>query len=1242
MSDVIGFGPRRFDASRAVTLIVVALIVATSTREQAAAQATSRAAPAASDAAIETVRTRFAEAKAARAASKPDVARAKLEEALETFIGDGGAAATDVTLLFDLGRFAFIVKEPRLAKRAFQHFLDVRPSGLPDSDRQVQVARTNLALALFHLGDPTGARTIQEQVLAIDVASLPNDDPNLQRSRTNLAVTLLELNEFSAARVLQEQVLAVESASLPDDHPDLQTSRGNLALTLRELRDFEGARVLQEKVVDVLTHSVPEDDEVLQRARVNLAGTCFRLEDYRKARALLEPAVAAYSRTLGDDDRGSLRARSLLALTIEALGDLRGARDLKRQVLAGYERALGPDHLLVQVERQHLAATLVACGEIDEACELFGQAVETLARNLPDDDPDLQDARSNLAGGLFERGDLIAARTLLEKVLANRPRSWSEDSSSVQGAKANLAATLEALGDLSGARVLFEQVLAANSRTRSEDNARLQEARTNLAATLMALNDPAGARALFERVLEVRSRTLPESHPDLHTTRMNLAVTLRALGELERAASLQQSALDRLSALLPETHPSLQLARANLALTLGGLGEIGAARVLEEQVVAARAKSLSADHRDSRDGKKRLAVTIAAQAALADARVDGARDEARARCQSLIRDFAASSVRAVRTAAVSVSSREAEETCADICSGLETVLSFARGYGVFESAPDLDALGFVLSETSRGAALTAAGLARRTARSPRAKMLRESLARATATLAELARVGTTGDSFDSARTQRDAAERALIEEAREASGPSLGVVTFDVAPLACALGPGAASIAYRTFVETRFDRVGDGGAAKLSEVRTPRLCAFVVRGATSAPAESSPAVTFVDLGPMLEVERAVMLRHELTMDGASRGNSVESTRVDLEHVSGERLRALIFDPLLPALGEARHLVVVPDDVLHLVPLDALPLSEGVGVLGDRFRIDIRATLTELLDTQTSPSSGELLALGGAAFDSEPIEPSADERIAPAPSTSSPRTSTTASILRGGVFERGFDALPHTALEVEGIGALYAGVSGDKNASLVLEHAKASRATLNELAPRARFLHVATHGWYAPESIRSFDDPTPIDARAGLGLRMSGEEAIRTMSPMLLCGLALAGANLPEDAAGRAPGLVTAEEISTLDLTNCELAVLSACETNVGVQRAGQGVASLQRALQMAGARSVITSLWKVPDAPTKDLMLEFYRRLWVERQPKWQALWEAKRMLRDARDERGKPRHTTKDWGAWVLTGDPD
>jgi CHAT domain-containing protein len=282
----------------------------------------------------------------------------------------------------------------------------------------------------------------------------------------------------------------------------------------------------------------------------------------------------------------------------------------------------------------------------------------------------------------------------------------------------------------------------------------------------------------------------------------------------------------------------------------------------------------------------------------------------------------------------------------------------------------------------------------------------------------------------------------------------------------------------------------------------------------------------------------------------------------------------------------------------------------------------------------------LVALGGASFNSEPLAPSAEDKADVDAASSSPEL--VASILRGGAWERGFAPLTYTGLEAREVAAIHGEVFEDGGASVVLEKRRASRASLEELAPRARWLHIATHGWFAAESIHSWKDAEPLDPDAAAIPRTSGEEQVKGMSPMLLCGLALAGANLPESALGRVPGLVTAEELSTLDLSNCELAVLSACDTNVGERRAGQGVASLQMALQMAGARSVVTSLWKVPDEATRELMTDFYRRLWVEKKPKAQALWEAKKKLREAQDERGESRYALRDWAAWVLTGEPD
>jgi CHAT domain-containing protein len=125
--------------------------------------------------------------------------------------------------------------------------------------------------------------------------------------------------------------------------------------------------------------------------------------------------------------------------------------------------------------------------------------------------------------------------------------------------------------------------------------------------------------------------------------------------------------------------------------------------------------------------------------------------------------------------------------------------------------------------------------------------------------------------------------------------------------------------------------------------------------------------------------------------------------------------------------------------------------------------------------------------------------------------------------------------------------------------------------------------------------------------------------------MTLCGLALTGS-----------GRITAEEVAGLDLSGCEMVVLSACDTSLGVdpKRAGQAMQSLQSALHAAGARRSITSLWKVDDVATLDLMKELYRGLWTAKLPASEALWRAKKKLRDA----GEP---TKRWAGWVLAG-PD
>jgi CHAT domain-containing protein len=78
--------------------------------------------------------------------------------------------------------------------------------------------------------------------------------------------------------------------------------------------------------------------------------------------------------------------------------------------------------------------------------------------------------------------------------------------------------------------------------------------------------------------------------------------------------------------------------------------------------------------------------------------------------------------------------------------------------------------------------------------------------------------------------------------------------------------------------------------------------------------------------------------------------------------------------------------------------------------------------------------------------------------------------------------------------------------------------------------------------------------------------------------------------------GLEDGILTAYEVSAMDLTGTEMVVLSACETGLGRVEEGEGVYGLRRAFQMAGARTVISALWPVSDEETAGLMGDLYTR----------------------------------------------
>jgi CHAT domain-containing protein len=459
-----------------------------------------------------------------------------------------------------------------------------------------------------------------------------------------------------------------------------------------------------------------------------------------------------------------------------------------------------------------------------------------------------------------------------------------------------------------------------------------------------------------------------------------------------------------------------------------------------------------------------------------------------------------------------------------------------------------------------------------------------------------ARDPATRETFDRLRDKRRRLARLLLAPADPARDSSAEVakLTADkerlerelarALPAAAGRDPGAPAElvgrlpAATAFVDllrfTRFEQDSSKPGEK-GETRTVSYVAFVLT--------PGAAVRRVDLGPAKPVDDRVAAWRKALLDGSDSPAAVT-------------LRRLVWEPvakLLPA--ETSTVYLAPDGALARVPWAALPGSKPGTVLLEDYAPAVvphgPALLAGLKPRDRRPSGdGTLLTVGGVAYDRAPptVVARADNGGAEPPR--SPERGAGAS----------WGEHKATGPEAEHVAALAA-----PRKVIPLSGTDASVSRLQAELPKARWAHLATHGFFADPAFRS---AFQLDER--LYERTTRDRATPgARSPLVLSGLVLAGANRPDPAGDG--GILTAEAIVGLDLAKMDLAVLSACETGLGEVAGGEGVYGLQRAFYIAGCRDVVASLWRVNDEATAALMAVFYRKLWQENLPPLEALRQA-------------------------------
>jgi CHAT domain-containing protein len=933
-----------------------------------------------------------------------------------------------------------------------------------------------------------------------------------------------------------------------------------------------------------------------------------------------KPPSFAVQRQLSELDKQLIAAKPTPFVAVKIAAQL-----YKLQV-----KATGLDSEEAVTRGQAYASLLVQTGDFTNASLVSRQALATIERRYGPASREVMYALTAAMASLWTQGRYDELEPLQARVVALTKKYEGERSSSYAAALALHGTVFNARSEYTSALRLYQQSLAITETTATDDSVLLGPLQI-VGALYLQTNQPAKGKAVLDRVVKIAESQVGKNlqlatatlwgvasqyayggHEDLATQLRARVVELyqREITRVEQAraddpalAQLQgqlamayrqgndlvsaEAAFERALA-ISKQHGQFAAWEPGLAEVKRALNKPKQALVLLEQAQAALSKlspgssnaysiQIADVLRELGDYKRAESLLMAAMANLeasfgkqhpsyAWAQMNAAylymASNQLAKAEQMLGSSLEISERELRR--VLRSGTEADHAVYFTRNSyqLNTAVNFALRYA--RDRPTAIALGLQTLLRRKGRVLDAAAANLATIRSKLSaddKRLLDELASLREQFAKLSVVGPTAtgaqDYVKTLASLEDQIQRLELSVGTKSAAYRVVTQAITLAAVQKAIPRDARLVEIVSYQP--YDLLAYYFTTNAIQQRERRYAAFVI-GATGEP-------RLVDLGPSDVIDRAIEAFRSALADPANQ------QVVSLGHT----LYGLTMAKIAPLLGRATQLLIAPDGALNVVPFAAL-VDDQQQFLIKRFTFTYLTSGRDLLRLGVRSK-----AQGGGVMFADPSFDAAGDGAAGAGSTRGRRSSDLTSLL--------WPPLPGTAKEADEVEKQIKGLT-------VFRKDNATETALKQIHG-PRILHLATHGFFLPD---------PLPARSASSTDTSAPTApIATENPLLRSGLALAGAN--RLISGRDDGILTAMEATGLDLWGTKLVVLSACETGVGKVTNGEGVYGLRRALVIAGAESLVMSLWQVDDEATRQLMVGYYKRL-VANKPRSAALRE--------------------------------
>ncbi len=1130
------------------------------------------------------------------------------------------------------------------AENFLRRALEIRRKAYGSENASVATSLNDLAVLYKTEGKLADAEPLLREALGIWEKVIGPEHPDLATSQNNLAVLYDTQSKYAEAEPLYKRALAIREKALGPEHPSVANTLNDLATMYVDQARFAEAEPMLLRAVAIREKAVgpesaalgvslndlgmlykaegkyAEAEPLLQRALAirekifrpdspelavslnNLAGVYNARGRFNEAEPLLLRALAIREKNLGPDSPA-------LATQISNLGDMyrdRGryfqAEPLYKRALAIREKALGSDHADVATSLGDLAALYSAEGRYADAEPLYRRALSIQQKAARSSPRLVVAAMNSLALACEKQGKYLEARQLRQDALGIDEKLLNPGHPTVATDLNSLALVYHSLGNYQEAESLLQRSLAIREKELGPDHPLVAVSLNSLADLYQDQGKYAQAEATYQRALGIREKARGPDHPEVAQALINLATVYRVEGKYAQAEPLYRRALDIRKKVLDPENPELASALSSLAGLHMDQGRYNDAEPLLRQALGIHEKSFGAEHPN-------VAPTLLNLAAL---------HYALGR-PKLAEEFFDRSMRNLAKLAEQhfayMSEKERLEFLDTLGTSFPMYASFCYTYRTQNPALVGKLYDLLLWEK---------GLVARSAAALRTKIVSSGDKEALSLLDRLTTKKTQLEGMAGWQTsnreewrkswvqleeQADELEQelgkrspALAEEKKLARATWRDVLK--------ALKPGEAAVELVRF-DLHNGRKWTDTSYYAALVLTP--------GRTTGP-------RFIVLGEAKKLEgaplRAYQQHLEATAAPAQRGQATGSKQAASAATAEASFYNAFWKPLAPALGLAKRVFFSPDGVLEKVSLGVVPAVDG-RLLMEAYDLRIVSSTRDLLRQRgkAAPQNSAVL-IGKPDFALSEVRQRAALRALPemektgrAPDTGSDddhaERQQRAPLLAA---QAELDAFS-SPLERRGWNVrVYAGPFALKEAVRRLKG--------------PRLLHLATESFYLPTPTKK--------PHASAGDQASGLE-----NPLLRSGLYFAGVKRGNSdrpaAADFDDGILTAYEATGLNLQGTELVVLNTSQTGLGTAAPEEGVASVQRALQEAGAEATLVSLWNVPERETQELLALFYEK-WLSGKEKHQALRDAQLQMR-TRIKQRDGRDTPALWGAFVLIG---